>query len=135
MTKFCKNCKHVRTAEELGVVSPATKADELFCGNYPPVTREYSVQRPDWDGLPDTQWIRGTDEPVCLPPRNDGQGYRNMSCWTARNQNKYATMSYNIKEIESLYTLMSTASVEWKLHNAEIYTRCKEALVELRSRP
>lgn len=61
MDNYCKDCKHVRTAEELGVVSERTKAGELFCGKHPPQLVDV--------------------EPVCLLPFNDGRGYRNMACF------------------------------------------------------
>ena len=139
MPNFCKTCKHVRTAEELGVTSALTTADELFCGLHPPQSGEQAIQNPNWDGLPDTKWIRHTNEPICLPPCNDGQGYRNMACWTAKDKSSYVTLHYTVDELEALYTLMSKAPIEWQLRNAYILTRCQEVLVEprmeLRSRP
>jgi hypothetical protein len=133
MLHFCKTCTHVRTAEELGVVSPITAADELFCGLHPPQAGEQSVKNQNWDGLPDTQWIRYKNEPICLPPCNDGQGYRNMACWTTKDKNRYATLAYTADELEMLYELMSKASIEWKRRNADIYIRCQQAMSYLRS--
>ena len=80
MDNYCKTCKHVRTAEELGVASPVTPADELFCGKHPPQIVDV--------------------EPVWLPLCNDEQGYRNMSCWEAVDGR--VTLSFDEDELAAL---------------------------------
>lgn len=136
MSNFCKTCKYVRTAEELGVVSPVTKAGELFCGNHPPQVGSQSVKNtlPTTHGFVE-KWDEYTDQPIRLPPVNDGQGYRNMGCWSAPDRSRLATLHFSLGEIEALYTLMTTASIEWKLGHPDLYLRCQKAFVELRNIP
>ena len=124
----------MRTAEELGVVSPVTKTEEMFCGKHPPQVGSQSVKRqvPISHGFIE-QWDTYTDQPMCLPPCNDGQGYRNMSCWSAKDENT-RELFFDVKELGILYELMSSAPIEWKLHNADLYDRCRVALIELRSK-
>jgi len=136
MPNFCKTCKHVRTAEELGVVSPVTAADELFCGLHPPQVGSQSVRQPSQPipggDIQSLQWDVYDDQPMRLPPCNDGQGYRNMACWTAKDKNQYTALYYTVDQLEALYALMSKAPIEWQLRNAYILTRCQEVLMELR---
>lgn len=111
MGNYCSTCKHVRTAEELGVVSPVTEANELFCGLHPPQTGYQVVRRPaelTIDGnVESPQWDTYDDQPIRLPPCNEGKGYRGMACWTPDDGT--VLFALTLAELEALNRL-----IEWR---------------------